>query len=183
MNLRRHDSFFRWVLVTAVGNVISAAFIALAAFVFFDYFYKTPQVNGFWEFDLKVLESLESRQQGQTLTYHTILIQDELAVNGSGDIHYHSQVGTRESGSKTAGDRILIQGHIEKNFFGPHELFLTITNEGNGDTKTAFHELSFSRKSGLTGTFSSTKNSIYGTSEWRKGKKYYQLNLKGLPLQ
>ena len=71
--------------IEVYGSMISAALIAISFFVFSDFFFEPPNLNGKWFTVIKTENSSLDRFVGMMLIYEIILFQDDDNLYGTAE--------------------------------------------------------------------------------------------------
>lgn len=159
--------FKRGLSVEIIGGVSSAIIIALLFFVFSDYVFSPPNINGKW-YVVTQIENTSYRPYHKLITVHEVYVyQDREALTGRGEkVKAISTDGRVES--YIASNRIHseINGAIDRNFIKKDILHVHLVENGEQRVSNAYYKLTRFNDSYMTGEFESSVASSNGTAEW-----------------
>lgn len=166
-------------MVEILGGVISAVIIAVLFFIFSDYIFAPPNINGKWFVVTRVQETTYEPYQHLITIHEVYVYQDKEALNGRGE---KVKAVTKSSGveSYKASNRIHseIHGAIDRNFIKKDVLHVHLIEDGAKRVSNAYFKLTRFNDSYMIGGFESSVANSTGTTEWvRDLKQLKQIKL------
>jgi hypothetical protein len=149
-----------------VQNIITSIIIALLFFLWSDYIYKQPDLNGRWYFTVDYEKTSLLRFVGLKVTYEVILIQDGLKISGRGEKieEIYNEVKKTYTGKSRVP--IEINGNIDFNYLNNDKLNLSYREFGSKRESATFHKLIRFDDTKMTGIWKSTIADSSGSVSW-----------------
>ncbi|MER0203691.1 MAG: hypothetical protein DU480_07480 [Nitrosomonas sp.] len=159
------------VAINALGSILGGITFSLIFFVWSDYIFKQPDLNGHWFFTITYEKTSHSNFQDLQVTYEVILIQDGLRLTGSGEkVSEIQKDGTNieyEGDNRTPID---IEGTINYNYLSHNNLNLHYKESGSLRESASFHRLTIFDTLRMKGTWESTIANSSGMVAWSRKK-------------
>ena len=152
--------------IEVYGSMISAALIAISFFVFSDFFFEPPNLNGKWFTVIKTENSSLDRFVGMMLIYEIILFQDDDNLYGTAE--KISEIVDQKKYDYAPDKRVRIEfkGIIDRKYFTKDILYLHWSEEGRRRTTSSYFEITRFNDNYMFGIFNSTAAESNGKSEW-----------------
>lgn len=160
------DTFVSDVVATLVGGIV----LALLFFWSREKLFPLSTITGRWHFEIRTTKTAYRPYENMILRYVAVLWREGHRVEGTVEkVYEDSSTGKREyvGSDRTRG---VVQGYIEKNYFGRDRVYLHVIEQGHGRESTNFYELSFENHECMTGTFSSMVANQSGEIRWQRSE-------------
>lgn len=169
-----NNKSFDWnsICQDSISNLIGGVLFALLLFAINEYIFKTKNISGEWETNIKITQTTRSSFKDLGIQYRVHLLQLGSQVSGRGekikDINPDGSIFHVYPNVKRVD--IEISGYYEKNFLKRSKLFLLIKENGTQRITSASYNLTlpYFKSNILTGTFTSTAADSRGNSTWTK---------------
>lgn len=163
--------FFSDVAVNAAGSILGGITFSFIFFVWSDYIFKQPDLNGRWFFTVTYEKTSHSNFQNLQVTYEVILIQDGLRLTGSGEkISEAQNDGTKIEYEGDGRTPIEIEGTINSNYLSHNNLNLHYKESGSLRDSASFHRLTIFDPVRMSGKWESTIANSSGSVSWKRDK-------------
>lgn len=160
------NSFIADFFVTIAGGVVLTGIFFWTREKVFPF----PEVFGRWYLQLKTESTAYAPYEGMVLCYVAMLWRNGNQISGTVEKYYEdSSTGKREyvGENRTRG---LINGYVEKRYFGPDQVHLHVVENGHGRESSHFMKLSVDSSDRMGGHFSSMIADQDGKAIWRREK-------------
>lgn len=159
--------FKRGLTVEILGGIISAIVIAILFFIFSDFVFAPPNINGKW-YVVTQIESTNYKPFEKLITIHEVYVyQDKEALQGRGE---KVKAISKRSGTESyrASERIHseVSGAIDRNFIKKDVLHVHLIEDGAKRVSNAYFKLTRFDDSYMIGEFESSVANSTGTTEW-----------------
>lgn len=159
--------FKRGLTVEILGGVISAIIIAVLFFIFSDFVFAPPNINGKW-YVVTQIENTSYKPFEKLITVHEVYVyQDKEALKGRGE---KVKAISKLSGIELyrASERIHseVSGAIDRNFIKKDVLHIHLIENGKKRISNAYYHLTRFDDSYMTGVFESSVANSSGVTEW-----------------
>ena len=163
--------FLTDVAVNAAGSILGGITFSLIFFVWSDYIFKQPDLNGRWFFTITYEKTSHSNFQNLQVIYEVILIQDGLHLTGTGEkVEEIHKDGTKLEYEGESRIPIAIAGTIDYNYLSHNNLNLHYKESGHERESASFHRLTIFDTLRMSGAWESTIANSSGTVSWRRYK-------------
>lgn len=163
----RPDHWSRLGLNVA-SNVAGAIIISVLFFIFSDYIFTLPNLNGPWQMTLTVDSTAYTPHENMQVKYDVLLFQQGSDVRGTGEkvMDIVGSDTTRYIGAQRV--RIEIEGYLDRNYLARDELVLHYIESGKKRRTSAFQELIRFNEDYMLGGFTWTASNSKGHVEWTR---------------
>jgi len=159
-----------------VQTLVGTFSVGFVFFVANDYFFKTPNLNGRWDFTTKPTFARSQTIEIMQLSYTVLLYQEGEKIKGVGEktravIPAGNKYNRRPLDEKydvgtPARVRIEIEGYIDKNYLSADRLILQYNEQGTKRLTSTFHTLLIEDDKTMSGGFKSTISDSEGEVSW-----------------
>ena len=158
------QSFFSDLASTILGGTI----LTLMFFLAKEKWFPTPHITGRWYFEQSTELTKYKPFEKMTLQFVAMIYFNGNRVEGTFEkIYENSSTGEREYNEKDR-TRGMISGYIEKNYIKKDQVYLHLVENGHGRESSAVQELTYQRRSTMSGTFTSMVAEQAGTVRWQR---------------
>lgn len=156
------------ILLQIISGVSCAILLAALGVWYHSWLLRTPVIDGFWTFELRVQSTSYRPFTNMTIQYVALLWTEGDRVLGScekatecvdGKVHVHVGRG------RTQG---IVRGRVQKRLFGRASIIIHVTENGTSRTSTSIHRVSHSAGR-WTGHFVWTAANSAGSVVWNQG--------------
>lgn len=152
-----------------IKAVMSGVILAFMFFIWNDFFYRTDNLAGAWQFSATIDSTTYRPFEGMRLYWRVILVQEGDVLTGTGEkISEFTAAGGEFEYEPKDRTRIDIVGTIRYKFFSPNEVQLHYKEHGAVRESSTFLELQIISENQLLGSFHSTAANSRGKAEWTR---------------
>lgn len=145
------NSFVSDVVATLIGGI----FLTFLFFIAKEKLFPLPDITGRWYLEMITVNTAYNPYIGMKLRYVVIIWREGNNIKGSAEkIYENSSTGEREYIGKNR-TRAVIEGYIEKNYFGKDKVYLHSVENGHGRESTNFYDLLVKSELEMIGAFNS----------------------------
>ena len=114
-----------------IKEIIVGLSVTVLIYLWNRFFFKVPNLNGEWTVKIKVRESTYKPHIGLTGDFKIHVIQDNLAVRGTGEKIKNSNHNAPDTiYERTKRPLVQFEGYYERNYLGKSKLYLNIVENG-----------------------------------------------------
>lgn len=150
------------------ANIVSGVAVAVLFFIFSDFIFKLPNLQGHWNFKITVKDSAYNPYKELVVDYTALLWQQGNNIYGSGEkIKDKTKDGEERQYIGKNRARIKITGYVTKKYFSRSEILIHIEEINEQRTSSTVHLLKKTKKQ-LNGSYISTIADSSGVVVWNQ---------------
>lgn len=163
-------------LMHILETIIAALSISIILFIYKEWVFPLPNLNGEWEFEEITNETKYKPYNNIKIRYKAIIWNQTDNIFGTAEkISEETHDGKKREYNGAHRSRVEIRGSIQKNYLSRNRLHLHLLQKGQERESTTFHELIIYKKFELfyntptmAGDFFTTAADCRGNVSWKK---------------
>ncbi len=169
---RFKNEYFKQMYYDIAASIIAGFLISFLYFIFSDYVFVMPNLNGKWMLEVEVEDASLKRYKGMKLYYEVMLIQKGYEISGTGE--KYMEVLGNDTTKYLFKNRVQVQidGYLDENYLSKDKLTIHALEAGRiRNTSTFFNLIKFDENL-MTGDYQSTAAKQTGTATWTRAIDY-----------
>jgi hypothetical protein len=159
-------SYIRDISVQVASSLVGAVVVAVVFFLFSDFVFKPPNLNGKWLVATAVERTAYTSYEGMIVLFEIVLYQEGDRVSGTAEKLAEFANGSMRVYEPAKRTRAEIAGAIDRNYLTKDRLNIHWVEHGDERVSSTFFEILRFDDSHMVGTFDSTAARSSGTAEW-----------------
>lgn len=156
------------LLANLVATVLGGAILTFIFFFLKEKVFPLPDVAGVWFFEVTTNEAAYKPYENMKLRYVAVIWRENAQLHGTVEkVHEDSSTGERGYVGKNRA-RGILNGYIQKNYFGKDQLFVHVAEVGEMRESTNFYRLYMLNSRSMQGTFASMVANQKGVVKWQR---------------
>lgn len=155
-------------LADLVATVLGGAILTFIFFFLKEKVFPLPDIAGLWFFEVTTHETAYKPYENMRLCYVAIVWREGTQLHGTVEkLHERSSTGERDYVGKNRA-RGVLNGYIQKNYFGKDQLFIHVAEVGEIRESTNFYGLHVLSDRAMQGTYASMVANQKGEVKWQR---------------